>query len=181
MGKVSNWNFNPPKCLWDFLQKLMLDLNSFILRKAYVYALWASTQYSHNLLLFVLKLKVKLGFPQLVSSFIFWSSQRESSGEILKAPQSCRCWWGGYEAAVLVWRWEVDDSCKHLGVPFRQLEMSFSFLSDLEMFCTLNTLFCLVSLKYLPSTLGSKWKCWRALQARFMDYCIWLCLVYRNL
>lgn len=54
------------------LQKLVLDLNcSCILHRAYVYALWALTLYSHNLLLFVLKLKVKLDFPQLVSSFHF--------------------------------------------------------------------------------------------------------------
>lgn len=51
--------------------------------------------------------------------YISWSSQRESSGEILQTSQSCRYCWDGCEAAVLVWREEADDSWKQMGLPFR--------------------------------------------------------------
>lgn len=85
VGKVSNWTFNLPKGMWNFFQKLVLDLNSScILHKAC--AMWASMLYSHSPPLFVLKLKVKFDFPQLAS---FHNGDLE--GKFSKVQQSCRC------------------------------------------------------------------------------------------
>lgn len=54
-----------------FLMGLELDLkSSLILHAAYVCALWALRHCSHSLFLFVLKLSVNLGFPELVYSSI---------------------------------------------------------------------------------------------------------------
>lgn len=142
--------------MWNFLQKLVLDLNSScILHKAC--AMWASMLYSHSPPLFVLKLKVKFDFPQLAS---FHNGDLE--GKFSKVQQSCRCdemavkqlfWFGGGRlmSPVNISAF-LSDSLRHdfhaLSPPVRSYDV----------FHIKQTLFCLGSLKCLPFTSFSKWK-----------------------